>query len=335
MKATQTSQKGAEVEKLNDKGFRLLLIPAFGIGVPLLTGMVLPGAPLWRVVLSFLYNIFIAFAVWQGNRFLLFFLRRYFRRPVLRIVALVLAISLYTLPLSVGLIAAWFRIFRASPPDWNILSQAVLIIMICVLFITHVYETVFINRARIEAELAALKSQIDPHFLFNSLNTLSSLIEEKPARAKEFNVHLAEVYRYILNNRGRDLVLLSEEIAFLQDYFYLLHIRFEGALFLDLQLPAGALEEYLIPPISLQTLVENAVKHNEFSDALPLHIHIALAADTLIIHNQVRKLILRKATSQVGLRNLQDRYRYTTHRELLIRAEASDFTVHLPMLKIV
>jgi LytS/YehU family sensor histidine kinase len=211
-----------------------------------------------------------------------------------------------------------------------------------------VYETVFLvketenemikneqlERAKAEAELEALKNQIDPHFIFNSLNTLSHLIEVKPGKAKQFNDNLADVYRYILQNKARDLVLLKEEMIFLENYFSLLKIRFEEAVKLELNVDEKLTDQYLVPPISLQILAENAIKHNEFSNALPLSIEITLANDQLLIQNQIRKKQLRKPSSKIGLQNLKERYRLTTNKEIVIEENENSFRVVLPVLKI-
>ena len=307
-------------EKLNDIGFRVILIPFFGIVIPVITGMIDNNIyKLWQLKLGYLYTIAIAFVIWEGNRYLLFTLRAYFdwfNKPVRKILALLFVITL--------------------------------IILICVLFIVHVYETVFLvketesekikkeqlERAKVEAELGALKNQIDPHFIFNSLNTLSHLIEDNPAKAKQFNKTLANVYRYILQNKSRDLVLLQEEIIFLYDYFSLLKIRFEEAVQMNVFIGGQLLDEYLIPPISLQILIENAIKHNEFSDATPLIITIELKNDELIVHNEVRRKTLRKASSKIGLQNLSERYKLTTNKEIIIEHHDKDFMVSLPVLKI-
>ena len=176
--------------------------------------------------------------------------------------------------------------------------------------------------------------QIDPHFIFNSLNTLSHLIEEKPARAKQFNDNHADVYRYILQNKARDLVLLREEISFLNSYFLLLQIRFEKAVFLKLIVPDSELEQYLVPPISLQILAENAIKHNEFSEANPLVVEVRLTNSTLVVHNIIRKKNLRHASSRIGLDNLRERYKLITNKEIVVENTNNDFTVILPVLKI-
>ena len=337
---------------MNDAGFRLILIPFFGIVIPLVTGMINKvNFSNWQVKLSFLYTIMIAFIIWEGNRYLHFSLRSYFdwiNKPLQKIAILLLSITFYTVPVAVLLLVGWYNIFTDGPVNWNIVSQSTLIILVAVTFITHVYETAFLvkesesemiryeqmERAKAEAELEALKNQIDPHFIFNSLNTLSHLIEEKPIRAKQFNDNLADVYRYILQNKARDLVLLRDELDFVKSYFVLLQIRFERAIELDIKLDEKMLDQYLVPPISLQILAENAIKHNEFSEALPLLIEISIEDGALIMHNTVRRKKLRRTSSGIGLQNLRERYRLSTDQEISILDSESDFTVSLPVLKI-
>jgi sensor histidine kinase YesM len=346
----QTGNSGSY--KVNDIGFRLVLIPFFGIVIPLVTGMINgQNFSSWEVKWSFLYTIFIAFLIWHGNRFLHFSLRSYFdwiNKPVQKIAVLMLSIIFYTVPVSVLLLVGWYKLFTAGTVNWNVVTESTLIILIAVIFITHVYETVFmvkesesriirneqLERARAEAELEALKNQIDPHFIFNSLNTLSHLIEEKPARAKQFNDNLADVYRYILQNKARDLVLLREEVEFLNSYFLLLQIRFDTAVQLHVNIGNDILDQYLVPPISLQILAENAIKHNEFSEESPLVLEIDLLHEELVVHNHVHRKTLRKVSSKIGLQNLRERYILTTNKEIIIRDEEHDFTVHLPILKI-
>ena len=245
------------------------------------------------------------------------------------------------------MLTGWYKLFTDGNINKEIIFTSTLTIMICVIFITHVYETAFLvieseseivrneqlERAKAEAELEALKNQIDPHFIFNSLNTLSHLIEEKPLKARQFNDSLADVYRYILHNKGRELVLLQEEIGFLTDYFSLLKIRFENAVQLKILFGEDVYQQYLIPPISLQVLAENAIKHNEFSDVQPLVISISLQNDSLIIHNERRKKELRKESSKIGLQNLQERYRLTAGMEIRIEDDEKNFTVILPLLQ--
>lgn len=336
----------------NDIGFRLILIPAFGIIIPLATGMI-NGQNFnhWQIKFSFLYTIGISFLVWQGNRYLFFSLRSYFdwhKRPVQKIIALLFTIVFYTVPVSVILLVGWYHLFAQGLIDWNVVVTSSLIIMIAVAFITHVYETVFLvkesedeiirsmrlEQARVEAELETLKTQIDPHFVFNSLNTLSHLIEENPVKARQFNDSLADVYRYLLHNKGKDLVLLQEEYLFLKQYFSLIRIRFEDAVQLDEDVEEQVLQQFLIPPIALQVLLENAIKHNEFSDRHPLHIHLAIGPDELCFSNPLRKKKMFRPSSRIGLENLEKRYRLSTGFRIRINEENGRFTVHLPLLKI-
>lgn len=348
----QPTRPGQTGEKVNDIGIRAILIPFFGISIPLVTGMV-PHASFtnWQIKGSYLYTILIAFIIYQGTRYLQFTLRHYFdwlNKPVQKVVALVLVIPFYTIPVSVLMLVGWYNIFMNGVVDWTIVKISTLIILVAVFFLVHVYETVFLvqqtgddqlkkeqlERMRVEAELDALKNQIDPHFIFNSLNTLSHLIEDKPHRARQFNDNLADVYRYILQNKKRDLVLLSEELEFLNGYYSLLKIRFEDAVQLKVLLDEVRTDEYLLPPISLQILMENAIKHNEFTDQNPLLVTLAFQDQMLVFRNQRRQKLTRKPTSKIGLQNLDERYRLLTRQSVKVIDTEQQFIVYLPILKI-
>ena len=338
--------------QLNDIGFRLVLIPSFGIAIPLLTNMIKPSDfNHWELKLAYGYTILLAFVIWQGNRYLLFSLRSYFNwfnKPIRKIIALLVAVSFFTIPISSVMLIGWYHLFKKGLVNWQVVNTSTLIILICVLFITHVYETVFLvkesesemlkneqlERARAEAELQALKNQIDPHFMFNSLNTLSYLIDESTAKAKEFNDHLADVYRYILQNKSGNLVMVREEIIFLQDYFSLQEIRYGNAVTLQTVMPAELQEQFMMPPISLQMLAENAFKHNDFSIHDPLQLKVFFNNQRIIVYNKVRKKDLQKQSSKIGLLNLQKRYKLTTGMTIEITETNTEFIVSLPIIKI-
>ena len=339
-------------ERINDIGFRLILIPFFGIAVPLLARMIDPHSfSHWMLKLAYAYTIGIAFVIWQGNRYLLFSLRSYFdwfNRPVRKIIALLLAVSFFTIPVCVVLLMGWYQIFGAGRVNWEVVRTATLIIMICVIFITHVYETVFLvkdsesemlrsaqlERLKAQAELQALKGQIDPHFMFNSLNTLTWLIEEAPGKAKVFNEHLADVYRYILQNRSRELVMLGEEVGFLNDYFGLLRIRYGEAVRLCMDVREEMFDQYLVLPISLQVLAENVVKHNEFSVREPLEINVSLGGSRLSVRNRLSKKEVVRGSPGVGLANLDERCKVAMGMPLEVVETAVEFAVYLPILSI-
>jgi LytS/YehU family sensor histidine kinase len=136
----------------------------------------------------------------------------------------------------------------------------------------------------------------------------------------------------MLENKSRDLVLLREEIAFLTYYVSLVTIRWESAFRLDMGVETWMEEAFLIPPISLQLLVENAIKHNEFSEERPLVIRVALEDAVLTVEHEKRKKPQRKASSRIGLANLNDRYQLTTDRNIVVQEEEGRFVVRLPLL---
>jgi LytS/YehU family sensor histidine kinase len=217
--------------------------------------------------------------------------------------------------------------------------------VICVVFITHVYETVYLiqqreddllaverlERARTEAELAALKAQVAPHFLFNSLNTLSWLIEHYPKKALAFNQDLAEVYRYILVAHRRELAPLEEELAFARRYFNLLKLRFEASLELDFPVPGERAGQWFLPPISLQVLLENAVKHNEHSGRQPLRMRMWFEEDAVAVSNEKRPLIDARPGSGTGLKSLDNRCRLALGRGIAVQDTTERFTVRVPV----
>src|SRR6185437_16068934 len=262
------------------------------------------------------------------------------------IVALFFANVVYSGVLSFLLLRLWLICSREGPSEEHLLNT-VLVIIIGACFITNIYEIVFLhqekaynetrveqlNVAKAQAELEALKNQIDPHFIFNSLNTLSFLITRDPLSARLYNDTLARVYRYILSNKERDLVLLREEIEFISNYFYLLKIRFAEAISMVIEITDLSAENYLIPPISLQALVENAIKHNEFSDKKPLCIDVSISADYVIVRNVLNRRSNPQPTSKIGLSNLDNRYKLLTKRNIQVENNFESFTVKLPIIR--
>jgi len=181
------------------------------------------------------------------------------------------------------------------------------------------------------AKFDALKNQLDPHFLFNSLNVLTSLIEENPRSAQKFTTSLSKTYRYVLEQKNKDLVDLTEEIKFAKTYINLLKMRFEDAI--HCSIPSNLnLAEAKVVPLSLQLLLENAVKHNIASTEQPLNIEIFEDNDELVVKNNLQtKDILGKGSS-VGLFNIQQRYGLLTKRKVQINKTEDYFEVRLPLL---
>lgn len=323
------------------------MIPVFGVVIPHLAGYFGPmSAADPKYWIGHLWGICISFMIWHGNRYFLLKQRGHydwFRHPVRKIIVLAFACIFYTAPCCVLMMMGWYA-YAGFGPDWNAIRIATLASIICVAFITHVYETVYLiqqresdmlaverlERARTQAELEALKAQVAPHFLFNSLNTLSWLIENSPGKALDFNQDLAEVYRYILMARRRDMVPLEEEWTFVRQYISLLDLRFEGSLQIDYGDPGVRLRRWYVPPISLQVLIENAVKHNEHSTDRPLPIRIAFDADSLLVENHRRTRVSIEPSARTGLRTLDERCRLALGRGIEVIQTPERFSARLP-----
>ncbi len=182
------------------------------------------------------------------------------------------------------------------------------------------------------AKFESLKSQIDPHFLFNSLNVLTSLISENPNQAEKFTTKLSKVYRYVLEQRNKDLIPLSEELNFARTYMELLGMRFEDAV--QFEIPSNISDDDLkIVPLSLQLLLENAVKHNVVSSLKPLKISIYEEDGYLVIQNNINPKEAIGKSTKVGLRNIADRYGLITQKRVLIENDNKIFKVKIPLLK--
>lgn len=175
-----------------------------------------------------------------------------------------------------------------------------------------------------------LKNQVNPHFLFNSLNTLSSMVSQDAELSEIFIQKLSSVYRYILENQEKELVKLDAELKFVQDYFYLQKIRDEEKIQLTIELNPN--DEVFILPVSLQMLVENAIKHNAATRKEPLDITIHFEGmDKLVVRNRLQKKTQLKDSSKIGLKNLNERCRLILNREIEIQETAEEFVVKVPV----
>jgi Histidine kinase len=336
--------------RLNDRPVMALGILGFGLSIPWLTGLYGPLTPrqglYWLGMAGF---VALAAAIWMGNRWLLFKQREHFdwfNYPWRKLMMLVAANVLYTAPITVLGLLAWFWA-AALPVDTTALQAVALMNVICVLFVTHAYETIFLirerasdlmqverlERARAQSELAALKAQVDPHFLFNSLNTLGHLIGQDSERAREFCDTLAEVYRYVLDSRQHDLVPLADELAFVRRYHRLLELRFGPAMpLIGADVLAAAAPRWLIAPLALQGLLENAVKHNQASTEQPLPVQLALGDGVVSVGNPVRPRRSTLPSAGVGLANLDERCQLLTGRPLGRSQTGGRFEVQVPLV---
>lgn len=194
----------------------------------------------------------------------------------------------------------------------------------------NVLEIEQLKKEKLEAQLASLKQQISPHFLFNSLSTLRTIVED--AGSKKFINKLANVYRYLLNLNENDLVSLQEELEFTDSYLYILKERFEEALQLENNVPKDIVHKK-IPPLVLQLLIENAIKHNVASIKNPLKITIALHDENnIIISNNMQSKITNEVSTGKGLDNIRFRYQILSDQNIVIESNEKNFTVIIPIL---
>lgn len=181
------------------------------------------------------------------------------------------------------------------------------------------------------AKLESLKNQVNPHFLFNSFSVLTSLVEDDSKSAVEFISKLSDMYRYILENDEKTVVSLSEELAFLDSYIFLLSMRHRSAIAIEKNLDLDQ-RDILVPPMSIQILIENAVKHNAFSVEDPLIIQIRNDGErAIIVENKKRKKEHLSSSTQIGLKNLSNRLMLSSGRGLEIVDNEDSFQVRLPL----
>lgn len=186
-----------------------------------------------------------------------------------------------------------------------------------------------LREEKLVSQYEALKQQVNPHFLFNSLNTLSSLVSKDAALSERFISKFSSIYRYVLDKNNQDLVPLQEELDFVTNFFFLQKLRDDGKI--DLEIDVDGVEQYSILPISLQLLVENALKHNAATREHPLKIRISKNKDELIVENNRLPKMQLSHSSKIGLNNLRERIKLTMNKEMHIDSNSETFKVTIPL----
>ncbi len=189
-----------------------------------------------------------------------------------------------------------------------------------------------LEKENIKAQLTALKNQISPHFLFNNLSILSSLVETDPKLSVEFINRLSKAYRYILDQSDNERINLKTELEFVETYTFLLKIRFEDKLRIVVDIPEADKLRYSIVPLTLQMLVENAVKHNRMSDEQPLVVYFQSRENYLAVVNWVQPRPKNESSTGLGLQNIINRYKLLTEKPVLVTEKDESFIVKIPFL---
>lgn len=251
-------------------------------------------------------------------------------------------IGLFILRLSTAILyfGLTFKSFISNetfkPYQFGLWITLTIVIIFHVVYFYNSYQKKKIKEQKViagtaSAKFDALKNQLDPHFLFNSLNVLTSLIEENPDNAQMFTTSLSKVYRYVLEQKNKDIVTVDEELNFARTYMSLLKMRFEDSIIFEIPDRASNPDSKVVP-LSLQLLLENAVKHNMVTSSKPLHIKIYEDGNNLVVENNLQPKQIVKKSSGVGLENIKQRYQLLTNKKVLINQEANRFAVAIPML---
>lgn len=334
------------------KALRVILLVSVVI-----TLLVNPGATRsWQAfAITYGYTLMYSTGLWLTNGFVVAWLNRRYTWTVQpgRRLLLTLAVSLGGSVLVIVLMNALLLLLLGKPLArlwsdsmyWQILVPVAITVIISLFNHSRAFflqwREAAVRAERLEKETAvarldSLRRQVDPHFLFNSLNALTSLVEENdPARAVRFIRQLSQVYRYVLDSESQELVPLADEVAFVESYLYLQQTRLGEALAVEMDLPPAAVAPYYVPPLALQLLLENVVKHNAAYQTDPLRLRVTLdpAAHTLTVRNTRRPRRLAPGESSGrGLANLAARYAFLTDKPLVHGEEAGEYVVTLPLL---
>jgi two-component system, LytTR family, sensor kinase len=335
---------------IKDTLFKTLSIPILGVLIPLLSKLIRYPVLSWlQVVASNMLFIATSYITWQGSVYLVSRVRRLAlvkQKFFLKLTMLCVTTSVYSFIVTSISALIWQKLFLSVIDPKPVIACG-LISAGVVIFLTLMYEALFLSkereldmkivnqldRERQNAELNSLKGELDPHFVFNALTTLSHLISMDVHKAQLFTNNLAQVYKYLLINKDRELISLNEEIKFINDYFFLLKIRYDNRLKLTLDIDNNYPEKIMIIPCSLQLLVENAIKHNQFSEKEPLQINISLNGEYLRVENKIRGKQYAAGSTKIGLTNLSNRYRLVYNKDIVIDKEQDKFVVRLPLIK--
>ena len=336
--------------ELNDKWLRIIGMPVTAISVSFYWGWeewMKGSLMIFReIAISLIFTVLI----WEGCRSIhLFLLKKYPDHSSVRkriIIEMFLCLSFAVLmSLVIGVAVNNFLEARANRQGPFNMACVISAVAPTILFLA-VYEAIyFLNqwennikqteelaRVHLVSQFETLKKQLDPHFLFNSLNTLASLIELNNEPAQAYLERLSDVYRYVLETRNKTTVSIEEELQFLEAYMYLNKVRFRDNLLISKDLSPGIYEKH-IPALSLQLLVENAIKHNVISKENPLHIQIYSQGEEIVVENNKQIKSTLERSTRVGLNNIRERYQLLTARSISIRNTEDSFQVSLPLLQ--
>ena len=304
------------------------------------------------LVLIMLLCITITFACWHGNSLIMQWHLEYMpweEQPLRKTLYLVLLNGVYTSLVIVGALIIFYSIVDSVSSEKLITSSqwGVGFGMIVSLFMNTLYSGVYfferwkeslveaerLKRENIQSELASLRNQVNPHFLFNSLNTLTSLIVEDQEKAVGFVRDFSDLYRYILKSEKKEVSTLADELKATNIYLQIQQERFQDKLLLNIDISMEKMDSY-IPTLTLQMLTENCIKHNIVSRKKPLTINIFVEKNHLIVRNNLQNKITVVESTGLGLQNIIKRYHHLSNQKVEIEENEGHFQVKIPLLNI-
>lgn len=333
----------------NNSRFKYMIIVGILISF-LLDYLMKSGAPVHNKFYDFLASIIITAFVWEGNLRIDHWMNFKFpwvKKPIKRILIhlpISLVYSAFIIYISMLSFNKFVCVLPAETKDAFMIIAIIIGVMVSIILLAieigiqffHQWKTSLIEVEKYktesaQAQLQNLKNQINPHFLFNNMSVLSSLVYKDQDKAVDFINQLSKVYRYLLDNKDSELVTLEDELKFIRSYTYLLQIRFDTSIKFIIDIEEIALKK-LLPPMALQILVENAIKHNEISSEFPLTVEIKTNENTMEVKNNLQLRLDNEESSKTGLKNIRDRYHYFTTTQIEIIKDSNSYTVIIPLL---
>ena len=321
-------------------------IPIVAVILTLLFWFVYQSTPMNEVVVNFFKSLIITGLIWTGCMVIVRYLWKRFpwqRRPREHLGLLIILIPSWALIVMIGLERLLMALFGIEYPNHDIGMISMIMGLFFTLLITSIYEAAYFYRQwkynfnisvrlekdSLEAKYETLKTQINPHFLFNSLNTLMNYLENN-TKALEYVDNLSDFMRYVLKIRDKEVVMLREEIKMIEKYCYIQKSRFGEKLDIQIDVPERYYH-YSLPPLVLQMLLENAIKHNVISRDKPLWIKVFVVKEYIYVENKLQEKFEVPST-QIGLKNIIERYKFLTHKKVDIKETSNIFKVGLPLV---
>ena len=339
-----------ELIGFDDRKLIFISIPILGFFFPLLVFGISPRDDLYEFFVVYLVSIGYISVYWVILRFLIVPVRKkyqdikdYKKRIVIQsIITILVTFVLNLIPDNPSICPEVMERAINTPLFYKFIGSLIVTIIIVSfyegayafqLFKRGLLKNEELQRKNTQAQLEVLRNQVNPHFLFNSLNTLVSVIPEDSDTAVKFTENLASVYRYILEMKDKEIISIEDELKCIDAYRYLLSIRFGNHIQFDFQ-NLNNLEKKYIIPLSIQMLIENAIKHNIISQSKPLTIVIKIDSNQLVVSNNLQLKTQNVKSTGVGLKNIKQRYQILANKTIEIEKSEAQFSVRLPVLNL-